>query len=186
MNKLLLIVDPQYDFINGTLPVDKAEEKMNALCEYIKKHNDYKTVVITADWHPEKHCSFKENGGEWPKHCVAYTHGAAIYEPIIQTLRELNIDYKVLTKGNLEYQEEYSIFLNDDSYEWLGRKVSIEDIEQIDICGIAGDVCVHDTLIGGIMEFGEEKFNILMDYCPCIDDDFLLKSLNVKKTYGKD
>ncbi len=33
MNKLLLIVDPQYDFINGTLPVDKAEQKMNALCE---------------------------------------------------------------------------------------------------------------------------------------------------------
>ncbi len=25
------------------------------LCvKYIKKHNDYKTIVITADWHPEE------------------------------------------------------------------------------------------------------------------------------------
>lgn len=185
MNKLLLIVDPQYDFINGSLPVDDAEQKMNALCEYIKKHNDYKTIVITADWHPESHCSFKENGGEWPKHCVAYTHGAAIYEPIIQILRDLKINYKVLTKGTDSKEEEYSVFLNDESYDWLTKTVAKENIDQIDICGIAGDVCVHDTLVSGINEFGNEKFNILMDYCPCIDDDFLLKSLNVKKTYGK-
>lgn len=184
MNKLLLIVDPQYDFINGTLPVDKAEQKMDALCEYIKKHNDYKAVVITADWHPENHCSFTENGGEWPKHCVAYTHGAAIYEPIIQTLRELNVDYKVLTKGILQDREEYSIFINDASHDWLKERVTNENIDQFDICGIAGDFCVYNTLLGGMFEFGEEKFNLLIDFCPSIDGGEKLRNVDVKKTYG--
>lgn len=186
MNKLLLIVDPQYDFIDGTLPVDNAEQKMDALCEYIKNHNDYEAVVITADWHPDSHCSFMDNGGEWPKHCVAYTHGAAIYEPIIKTLKELKVKYKVLTKGTDPKEEEYSIFLNDESYDWLIETISMKKIDQIDVCGIAGDVCVHDTIVSGMNEFGNEKFNILMDYCPCIADETLLKSLNVKRTYGKD
>lgn len=186
MNKLLLIVDPQYDFINGTLPVDNAEQKMNALCEYIKKHNEYKAVVITADWHPENHCSFKVNGGEWSKHCVAYTHGAAIYEPIIQTLRELNIDYKVLTKGVFPNREEFSIFSNDNSREWLYTFIYGEYINQIDICGIAGDVCVYNTLLDGIIAYGENKFNLLIDYCPSIDGGEKLNNFNINKTYGKD
>lgn len=184
MNKLLMIVDPQYDFINGTLPVDNAEQKMNALCEYIKNHNDYEAVVITADWHPENHCSFMDNEGDWPKHCVAYTHGAAIYEPIIQTLRELNIDYTVLTKGVLPNREEYSIFSNDNSRNWLYTIINAKYINQIDICGIAGDICVYKTLLDGIITYGENQFNLLIDFCPSIDGGEKLKNVDVKKTYG--
>ena len=35
--KLLLIVDPQIDFITGTLPVPNAQEKMSALADFIKE-----------------------------------------------------------------------------------------------------------------------------------------------------
>ena len=40
MNKLLLIVDPQIDFITGTLPVENAVEAMNALATYVKTNGD--------------------------------------------------------------------------------------------------------------------------------------------------
>lgn len=36
MNKLLLVIDCQYDFINGSLAVDGSEKVMNRLAEYIK------------------------------------------------------------------------------------------------------------------------------------------------------
>ena len=36
MKKLLLIVDPQIDFITGTLPVGGAAEAMDALAKYVK------------------------------------------------------------------------------------------------------------------------------------------------------
>lgn len=34
-NKILLIIDPQIDFINGTLPVPRAESAMNSFADYI-------------------------------------------------------------------------------------------------------------------------------------------------------
>lgn len=37
MKKLLLIVDPQIDFITGTLPVAGAAEAMDALAKYVKE-----------------------------------------------------------------------------------------------------------------------------------------------------
>ena len=36
MKKMLLVVDPQIDFINGSLPVAGAAEAMDALAEYVK------------------------------------------------------------------------------------------------------------------------------------------------------
>ena len=52
MKKLLLIVDPQIDFITGTLPVSGAAEAMDALAKYVKdKGNEYTVKIVTADWH---------------------------------------------------------------------------------------------------------------------------------------
>ena len=80
MNKMLLVVDPQMDFISGTLAVDKAKEKMLELARYVReKDGDYRLKVVTMDWHPYSHCSFQDNGGQWPRHCVQNTVGAAFF-----------------------------------------------------------------------------------------------------------
>lgn len=42
-------------------------------------------------------------------------------------------------------------------------------IEKIDICGLAGDVCVADTLRDGIGIFGASKFEVLVQYSPSLD-----------------
>ena len=59
----LVIVDPQNDFINGSLAVPGAEKAINNTIEFIKEHKeDLAYIAITADWHPYDHCSFKEPG----------------------------------------------------------------------------------------------------------------------------
>ena len=48
-------VDPQNDFIDGSLAVAEAEqiiEPINSIVDEIRKHDG--TVVFTRDWHPEK------------------------------------------------------------------------------------------------------------------------------------
>lgn len=51
--RMLLIVDPQIDFICGSLPVEGAEKAMNSLSEYIRQSDgDYTIKVVTADRHP--------------------------------------------------------------------------------------------------------------------------------------
>ena len=86
MNKLLLIIDAQYDFlVGGNLPVEGAKENMDKLAAYIDG-NEFTKVAFTLDWHPVTHSSFVENGGEWPVHCVHYTHGASIYQPVFDAV----------------------------------------------------------------------------------------------------
>ena len=76
MKQLLLIVDPQNDFINGSLAVAEAEAKMQALASYIATNAErYQAIFVTMDSHPANHCSFADNGGIWPPHCVLHTPG---------------------------------------------------------------------------------------------------------------
>lgn len=178
MKKILLIVDAQYDFINGSLPVGGAEERMNALADFVREHDgDYDLKIATADWHPRSHCSFAENGGTWPVHCVQFTHGASIFQPLFDALYATKGDVLILTKGTLTDREEYSIMGNDKSRKVLQRLFKKKGIEQIDVCGIAGDICVRQTLIDCFDEFGREKFRVLTDFCPSLDGGKALTEL---------
>lgn len=56
---ILIGVDPQNDFIGGSLAVNEAEkiiEPINSIADEIRKHDG--TVVFTRDWHPEKNTTF--------------------------------------------------------------------------------------------------------------------------------
>ena len=106
MKNILLIVDPQNDFITGTLAVKEANEKMMQLASYIKQHN-YDYVYITLDSHPQNHCSFEENGGIWPIHCVLETNGWKIPKYLSQVLKDVYSLY--FLKGTHSNKEEYSI-----------------------------------------------------------------------------
>ena len=67
--RMLLIVDPQIDFITGSLPVPGAEDAMNALALYLQEYGHlYGHIFITCDRHHLSHSSFKEYGGKWPPH----------------------------------------------------------------------------------------------------------------------
>ncbi|MCI9608558.1 MAG: isochorismatase family protein [Muribaculaceae bacterium] len=170
MNRMLLIIDPQNDFINGSLPINGAEEAMNNLAGYISRNSGkYALKIVTADRHPFYHCSFTDCGGEWPRHCVHDTVGAAIWQPLFRPLYETSGAVRFLYKGESADRDEYSIFKNPEAARIIRGLVENEKIEQIDICGLAGDVCVRQSLLDGIELFGPDKFNLLTPYSPTIN-----------------
>ncbi len=182
MNKLLLIVDPQVDFINGSLPVPGAEEAMDKLAGYIlAQDGTYRRKVVTLDWHPYRHISFVENGGEWPTHCVQYTHGASIWSALIAPLNTTAGELTILHKGTDPDTEEYSIFKNPESATKLKDIIAKHQIDQIDLCGLAGDICVLNTLKDGLKLYPSLRFNVLCSYSPSLDGgealDNMIKSL---------
>lgn len=151
--KFLIIVDPQNDFIEGgSLPVSGARSAMQQLAEYVRNHAaEFSTIFVTQDAHPENHCSFTANGGIWPVHCVRDSSGFEVFKQLQEALSASdNVEY--CQKGTDSAVEQYSIFsynggqiTNPD-----GRKI-ISAIEKassptIVVCGIAGDVCVMNTL----------------------------------------
>ena len=176
MGKILLIVDPQVDFVNGSLPVTGAAEAMDALAAYVKEHgNEYVARLVTADWHPYHHCSFADEGGLWPRHCVQYSAGAAIWQTLLVALNELQGGLTVLYKGNDVAEEEYSIMQNEESASVICRLVEALKIEQLDVCGLAGNICVLDTAKDLKKILGNTKLNILENYSPSLDDGSMLK-----------
>ncbi|WP_239414073.1 MULTISPECIES: hypothetical protein [unclassified Bacteroides] len=53
-------------------------------------------------------------------------------------------------------------------------------IDRIDLCGIAGDVCVLDTLKDGIKRYGTSIFHVLQEFCPSLDGGEVL-GISIKK-----
>ena len=178
ITKILLIVDPQNDFITGTLAVEGAKEKMLMLEDYIEKEgNKYNFACVTMDTHPENHCSFKENNGIWPIHCVYETNGWHLPEYLRDILRIVfrKDTYDGLSfyfKGTEFNKEEYSIFDNTEDGEVLIRQIS-ELIDgggvTVDICGIAGDYCVLETLKGLMQHVSPRYIKVLTQYTASID-----------------
>lgn len=168
--KALIVVDGQNDFIEGgSLPVNGAKDAMNRLAEYIKNnYKEYSLIVFTVDWHTETHCSFKANGGQWPTHCVQFSHGAAIYQPLLDVLDENKIDYEVLTKGINEDHEEYSIFKNPMSKIVLGRHYENDKYETVDFTGLALDVCVLNSIKDSKKVFVNSHLRLLKDFTAAI------------------
>ena len=168
--KMLLVVDPQIDFIEGTLPVPGAAEAMDALAGYVRAHGDeYAVKVVTSDWHPYRHCSFDREGGPWPAHCIRHSAGAAVWQSLLAALEESRGGYTMLYKGDRIDREEYSIMQNPQSSAALLQIISALGIERVDICGLAGNVCVLNTVTDLKEAIGADKIHVLEQYSPSLD-----------------
>lgn len=174
---MLIVVDPQIDFISGSLPVPGAAEAMNQLADYVKANgDDYALMVVTNDWHPYDHCSFAPNGGPWPVHCVQNSEGAATYWPLLEALYQSETETLFLQKGDLRHREEYSIVQNTGAREFfentLDNSLLVDadcQYQHVDVCGIAGDVCVLNTLRDLLPIVGADRLRVLTRFAPSLD-----------------
>lgn len=171
---IVVIVDEQYDFCKGgALEVPGATEAVAGTCRFLEQHcNDIERVVLTADWHPTNHCSFKQCGGMWPRHCVQFSHGAAFSQELLDTLARLSVPYTVSTKGKHSGTEEYGAFTRQQR-RFAGREVWM--------MGLAGDYCVIESALNLL----RSKPSSLVLYGPgigCIDADAFAARLASEKT----
>ena len=155
--KVLVVVDFQKDFYDkekGSLYVPGAENCVKPICEAIRKEK-FDNIIVTLDWHGFKDRSFKENGGEWPVHCLNYSEGASLHPDIMKAIKDSGSYCDFFLKGNCETHEEYGAFEKYVTYNdnvvmrnYLSNsQVLLNYINQTDVfvCGLAGDYCVAKT-----------------------------------------
>ncbi len=135
----LLVVDIQNDFLpGGALGVPRGDEVIPVLLDYIAKfHSRGLPIFATRDWHPVNHCSFREQGGIWPVHCVAGTSGA---EP--PWLLRLPSSAVVILKGTSPEHEAYSGFQGTT----LDAQLKEAGVRRLFVGGLATDYCVVNTV----------------------------------------
>lgn len=135
MRKILVAVDLQKDFIDGSLTVPGAASVIPVINE--AKHR-FDLVYFTLDWHPVGHCSFKEQGGPWPPHCVHHTAGAAIPDCMLEGLDEGHMRF--VLKGRLV--EQYGAFADVSA----STQDYFKPCDEVTVCGIASEYCVLETV----------------------------------------
>ena len=187
-NRMLIIVDPQIDFTTGSLATKNGPAAMDNLAKKLSEGawKNYGWIIVTQDAHPANHCSFVENGGVFPPHCVQGTEGMNIYPALQAALTDItpNIpDIHYMQKGDLFDKEEFSIFQNARSGMKLSATIKDMAFEGIDICGIATDYCVYETT-KYLMSFYPAKQTRIVTNCLAAVDDNDTKLADLMKENG--
>lgn len=136
---VLLVTDIQNDFLpGGRLAVAGGDEVVPVLNRYIEVFVARGLpVYATRDWHPPGHCSFHEQGGVWPVHCVQETPGAAFADALT-----LPPDTTVISKATRLDQEAYSSFQGTD----LGERLRAAGTRRLFIGGLTTDYCILNSV----------------------------------------
>ncbi|MCI8887266.1 MAG: cysteine hydrolase [Hungatella sp.] len=83
MKKLLIVVDMQNDFIDGSLGTKEAEAVVPAVKEKIKAYEEAgDEVVFTMDTHFEDYLDTQEGRNLPVKHCIKDSHGWMLHESL--------------------------------------------------------------------------------------------------------
>ena len=139
----LIAVDVQNDFLpGGSLAVTAGDGVIAPIKRYLAAFAAKALPVFaTRDWHPPNHCSFKAQGGIWPPHCVAGTHGAEF--PAALALPAAAV---VISKATRPEVDAYSGFGGTE----LAARLHALGARRLYIGGLATDYCVLNTVRDGL------------------------------------
>lgn len=135
MQKVLLVIDMQNDFIDGALGTKEAVAIVPNVIEKIKNFDGY--VLYTRDTHTENYMETQEGSLLPVPHCIEGSHGWELH-PEIDKLR-------------LAGEDPDSDFYNTFDKPSFGSTIlgqalclmdEAESIESIEIIGLCTDVCV--------------------------------------------
>ena len=154
--RALIIVDIQNDFVTGgKLEVPHGEQVIPLVNQLTEK---FDLIVATQDWHPQNHLSFASmhegrkpfdhislDGLDqtlWPDHCVQGTRGAAFHPSL-----DMHRIEAIFRKGMVPNIDSYSGFFDNGHRKSTGLAGYLRErgVDQVYICGHAGDYCVAYT-----------------------------------------
>lgn len=134
MSKILVVIDMQNDFIDGSLGTKEAEAIVDKVAQKIKYHEG--TVLYTRDTHDDLYLKSQEGKNLPVVHCIYNSNGWELAPAINQLAEEKNS--KIFDK---------STFGSPQLAHYTALLCAQEDIESIELIGVCTDICVLSNAI---------------------------------------
>lgn len=131
--KVLVVVDMQNDFIDGSLGTKEAQAIVPNVVEKIKKHEG--AIIVTLDTHHDNYLDTQEGRFLPVPHCVEDTDGWLMNDEVLKALKDSKNGYYVVRKptfGEIRLDELYGAIVQDFSKE----------IDEVELAGLCTDICV--------------------------------------------
>lgn len=170
---VLLIVDIQYDFLpGGALGIEDGDKIIPILNQWIEAaRKEDIPIIMSRDWHPPHHISFKERGGPWPSHCVQHTEGAKFHHDLKLPPKTI-----IVNKAFELDKDAYSALegITDQEGIPLPEKLRQLNAKRLWVAGLAFDYCVHFSSMDA-RKLGL-KVNVILPACRAISEKTEQKS----------
>ena len=130
--RVLIVVDYQNDFVDGSLGFERARELESPICDKIEMYRtNGDDVVFTFDTHDEGYLNTQEGRHLPVKHCVNGTTGWRLYGRIADMVRENDRCFEKITFGSFELAE----YLRDRAYD------------EVELVGLVSNICVISNAV---------------------------------------
>ncbi len=168
MNKLLIVVDMQNDFINGSLGTKEAQAIVPNVSEKIKEYTTRgDSIIFTRDTHFSDYLDTQEGKKLPVAHCIKDTHGWQIAD-------ELKIDN--------------ALFVDKNTFGWEHWRSTFKEyfgmvqFDSIELVGLCTDICVVSNALILKALFPETEISVDRKCCAGVTPHSHLAALETMKS----
>ena len=161
MRKVLVVVDYQNDFVDGSLGFNQSESiagNIYTLVARSLKAGDL--VVFTKDTHYEDYLSTREGVFLPVEHCIKGTKGHQLFGELKVFEDQINPNVLVLEKSDFGCDK-----LCDAIEEAFGGEP-----DQIEFCGVVTNICVISNIVLCQTHFKNARLGLHLDACAALGE----------------
>ena len=155
MRRILIVIDMQNDFIDGSLGTNEAEAIVPAVVEKMKGY-EKEDIIATMDTHFDDYMDTQEGKNLPVIHCIKGTIGWELREEIRHLVDEKNI-YEKPTFGSTVLADKIKYIYDNE----LAKGSELE----IELVGLCTDICVVSNALLLKASMPEVKISVDSDCC---------------------
>lgn len=183
--KVLIVVDMQKDFVDGSLGTPEAQAIVPLVAETIKQMADPNTVCIfTKDTHEQSYLNTLEGKNLPVEHCIAGTAGHSIIDEVFEAYccKDFKDPWEVYPLATTDpLRIEKPSFGSVELQNILATMNDNEPIEEITLMGLCTGICVLSNAILCKATLPEVPVNVVADCCACVTPESHKTALEAMK-----
>ena len=166
MRKILVVIDMQNDFIDGSLGTKEAQQIVPRVVEKMKEYDPW-NIYLTSDTHYENYLDTQEGRNLPVEHCIEGTHGWQLNDAVAKAAEKAT----VIDKPTFGSNRLAGILMTERAQEAL----------EIELVGLCTDICVITNAMMTKGALPEVPLFVRADCCAGVTPESHETALNAMK-----